>query len=205
MAEKSKVNTEKKILQQARKIFIKNGYAGTRMQAIADAANINKAMLHYYFRNKDMLFLKILESSVTLMASNIIPALIGKKPVIEKLENLVHIHINTTIENPHIPMFILSEMTRGQKNFQVQLKSKMMENGVLFSFMNQIQKEQDVGILKQIPPKHVILTVMSLLTFPFLAKPVFTNLLEIPETEYTSMMHERKIIVMNILRSALIP
>jgi len=49
-------NTEEKILIAARQVFIEKGLAGARMQDIADRAEINKAMLHYYFKNKDMLF-----------------------------------------------------------------------------------------------------------------------------------------------------
>ncbi|MES1226372.1 MAG: helix-turn-helix domain-containing protein, partial [Bacteroidota bacterium] len=53
---KKDATTEDKILEAARKVFIKKGMAGARMQEIADEAGINKAMLHYYFRNKEMLF-----------------------------------------------------------------------------------------------------------------------------------------------------
>jgi TetR/AcrR family transcriptional regulator len=48
--------TERKILQAAREVFQRKGLYGARMQEIADAAGINKALLHYYFRNKDKLF-----------------------------------------------------------------------------------------------------------------------------------------------------
>ena len=57
MAKKGKdSNTEGKILIAARQVFIEKGLAGARMQDIADRAEINKAMLHYYFKNKEMLF-----------------------------------------------------------------------------------------------------------------------------------------------------
>jgi len=45
-------NTEKKILEAAKAVFIEKGKDGTTMQAIADKAEINKALLHYYFRIK---------------------------------------------------------------------------------------------------------------------------------------------------------
>ena len=48
--------TEENILKAATSIFHKKGMAGARMQEIADEAKINKAMLHYYFRNKQQLF-----------------------------------------------------------------------------------------------------------------------------------------------------
>ena len=48
-------DTEKTILEAARKQFVQKGFAATRMQEIADEAGINKAMLHYYFRSKEKL------------------------------------------------------------------------------------------------------------------------------------------------------
>ena len=54
--EKYSSDTENRILKAAKKIFIKNGLSGTRMQNIANEAKINKALLHYYFRSKEKLF-----------------------------------------------------------------------------------------------------------------------------------------------------
>ena len=201
----SKKNTEALILKAAKAEFINNGYAGARMQAIADAANINKAMLHYYFRSKDQLFSKIMEESVSLMAMQIIPAFLGDRSVIEKFNVLVNNYIDTINKNPYIPLFILGELSRGQQNFQEQLKSKMFENDVFSNFIQQIEEEQNQGRLKSIPPHHIMLTVMSLLTFPFIAKPVFINLLDIDEKDYTEMMKQRKVIVIDILHSFLVP
>ena len=46
--------TEEVILNAARKVFVKKGMYGARMQDIADEAGINKALLHYYFENKEV-------------------------------------------------------------------------------------------------------------------------------------------------------
>jgi TetR/AcrR family transcriptional regulator len=44
--------TEVKILEAAKKVFVKKGMNGARMQEIADEAGINKSLLHYYFRKR---------------------------------------------------------------------------------------------------------------------------------------------------------
>ena len=49
-------NTETLILKAAKHIFQQKGMVGARMQEIADEAGINKAMLHYYYRSKQLLF-----------------------------------------------------------------------------------------------------------------------------------------------------
>ncbi|MBK8827725.1 MAG: helix-turn-helix transcriptional regulator [Saprospiraceae bacterium] len=49
-------DTEIRIIAAAERIFLM-GLDGARMQDIADEASINKAMLHYYFRNKQQLLI----------------------------------------------------------------------------------------------------------------------------------------------------
>ena len=52
----SELSAQERIKLAATKVFTLKGLEGARMQDIADEANINKAMLHYYFRNKQQLF-----------------------------------------------------------------------------------------------------------------------------------------------------
>jgi AcrR family transcriptional regulator len=56
-------DVEQRILVAARKEFEAKGYAGARMQAIADEAEISKASLHYYFRSKDGIFQRIFDEA----------------------------------------------------------------------------------------------------------------------------------------------
>ncbi|MFW6157387.1 MAG: TetR/AcrR family transcriptional regulator, partial [Balneolaceae bacterium] len=56
--------TEAQIFEAAQKVFQRNGYAGARMQEIADEAGINKSMLHYYYRSKEKLFQAIFREGV---------------------------------------------------------------------------------------------------------------------------------------------
>jgi len=52
-------NTEDRIVDAAKTVFINKGMDGARMQEIANEAGINKALLHYYFRTKNKLFEKV--------------------------------------------------------------------------------------------------------------------------------------------------
>ncbi len=51
-----KKKTEEKIIEVAEEIFVKDGFNGARMQAIADEAGLNKALLHYYYILKQKWF-----------------------------------------------------------------------------------------------------------------------------------------------------
>ena len=61
-------DTEQRIFEAARVIFIRKGMSDARMQEIADEAGINKSLLHYYFRTKEKLFDAVFKEAFSQMA-----------------------------------------------------------------------------------------------------------------------------------------
>ena len=51
-------NLEIQILQAAEELFLSNGFAGTSTTDIAKRVGCNQALVHYYFRTKENLFLQ---------------------------------------------------------------------------------------------------------------------------------------------------
>ena len=56
--------TRERILSAALKEFALNGFAGARVDAIAQRAAINKRMLYHYFGNKEKLFRAVLQQKI---------------------------------------------------------------------------------------------------------------------------------------------
>ncbi|MCG6489291.1 TetR family transcriptional regulator, partial [Vibrio parahaemolyticus] len=54
------------ILQAAADEFVKHGYKGTSVQAIADRVNLPKANILYYFKSKTGLYKALLQDILTL-------------------------------------------------------------------------------------------------------------------------------------------
>ncbi len=54
------------ILHHAERIFAEFGFKGATMQAIADAASLPKANLHYYFPTKQALYREVIERIFTI-------------------------------------------------------------------------------------------------------------------------------------------
>jgi AcrR family transcriptional regulator len=82
------ITTEEKILIAARKVFIEKGWDGARMQEIADNAGINKALLHYYFRNKEQLFKRVFAGIVGNSFLISIPLFNLSNPFLKKFRRL---------------------------------------------------------------------------------------------------------------------
>ena len=91
MRKKSK-ETEQQIYSAARAEFISKGLFGARMQAIADRAKINKAMLHYYFKTKDDLFNAVLEKEVELMFETVGQVVHKDLPFVEKMHTFIDVY-----------------------------------------------------------------------------------------------------------------
>jgi AcrR family transcriptional regulator len=196
-------NTEIAILEAAKKVFTARGFSGARMQEIADEAKINKAMLHYYFRNKEKLFTVILEDTMALVIAKFSKAIESDGTVIEKFEKIIEAYISNIKENPHMPIFLLHELSQNRLQFVDAVKGKIHHLPNFLEFFQQIQTEQEEGKIKPVPPMHLLLNVMSMCIFPFIVKPVFCNIIEIPEEQFEMMMEQRIEVVANFVKSAL--
>lgn len=71
--------TEVEILNAAKKIL--------QQKEIADEAGINKAILHYYFRSKEMLFEAVFKSAISLLAAELNAILNDDSSVEDKIKN----------------------------------------------------------------------------------------------------------------------
>lgn len=67
MKERDYKNTEAAILEAADRLFKENGFKGTTTTMIAGQAGVTHAMLHYYFRTKEQIFIKVLDGYILKM------------------------------------------------------------------------------------------------------------------------------------------
>ena len=74
-SEKKKIDTstEEKIKEAARTVFHKKGFAATRTRDIAEEADINLALLNYYFRSKAKLFEIIMVETLQMFINGMLP------------------------------------------------------------------------------------------------------------------------------------
>ena len=82
-------DTESKILDSAKEVFIQNGLDGARMQQIADKAGINKSLLHYYYRTKEKLFESVLKFAFKQFLPNPMEFLSSDLPLFDKIRIFV--------------------------------------------------------------------------------------------------------------------
>src|SRR6266581_8235383 len=73
------------ILKAAVREFAEHGIAGARTDAIAQAAHVNKALLYYYFKDKETLYGAVLDDAFSGLKSTVFRVLDGELPPREKM------------------------------------------------------------------------------------------------------------------------
>ena len=190
-------STEEKILAAAKKVFTTRGMTGARMQDIADAAGINKALLHYYFRSKEKLFETIFKEVVKDFLPRINELFESDKSVVEKIEMFCMEYIDQIKKTPYLPVFILNEINQQPEA----LVKKMWGNRKppVNQFFQQIQKEIKQGKIKAVHPAQLLMNMLSLCVFPFAARPILELVGGISKKQFDELMDERKKLVPQLI------
>ena len=182
----SDLSTEEKIKEAARKVFTQKGYAATRTRDIAEAAGINLALLNYYFRSKQKLFELVMAEKLQKYFGVLAPVLNDASTSLEtKVESIASKYIDLILENPELPLFVLSEVRNNPEHF-IKLTEKVdfLNQSV---FLQQISKKRP-----DIHPFHFLVSLLGMCLFPFLMKPALLRIANLKEKAFTDMMLERK-------------
>lgn len=183
-------NTEQNILNAAISIFQKKGMAGARMQEIADEAKINKAMLHYYYRNKQQLFEAVFMQAFQKFAPHINSIFNSEASVFEKINGFADSYISFVIENPYLPTFLIQEVNINPDFAASFFNAHSAPDPAVFE--KQIAEEIKKGILKPVDPKQLLLNLFSLCAFPFVGSGLVKGILKLDEESFAILMKERK-------------
>jgi AcrR family transcriptional regulator len=198
----SESSPQEKILQAARNVFFEKGMEGARMQEIADMAGINKALLHYYFRNKESLFNAVFGQAMLELLPALTEVFRSDRPLLEKISDFFTLHIGFIQENPMIPHFIITASIRNPlmilKGFQA-----IGQEGLFQKFSQDVNESIRQGEISPVDPVQLILNLISLSVFPFLAQPLLMKVFEMDDKEYSILLEKRKTEVAEFVINAL--
>lgn len=172
-------STEERILEAAVREFMAKGYAGARTAAIAEAAGVTHAMLHYYFRTKDKLFDRIIESKIVTLRDIMLASLGDPSvPLFDKIRTAIEKHQDFIAANPDLPRFMINEvLSRPERIPMVIEQLKRHTPLVVESLQRQIDEYAAKGLCRNVDAGMLMLDIVSLNIFPFTAKPMVNALL----------------------------
>lgn len=196
--------TEQQIIDAAKKIFMQKGLAGARMQDIADEAGINKAMLHYYYRSKDKLFEMVFQEALEQLLTRINAIFTGDIPFKEKVAAAVDHYITSLSASPHLPIFIINELNQNPDRI-VERFVHAPQFPDIRMFMQEMRTEMEKGTIRKMDPMQLMMNTLSMCVFPFIAKPIISNVFKMNDEQYSAVMEERKKSVTEFILMSLRP
>ncbi len=183
-------NTETEILIAAKEIFQQKGMAGARMQEIADKAKINKALLHYYYRSKQLLFEAVFKSAFSLLAPQLNKVLNDDSDLFEKIRKFTENYVSFVIKHPYLPNFVIQELNKNPEFVQKLRSEKNFPS--IEKFKLQVSDAINQGIIKPIEAEQLFINIISLNIFPFIGEPLLMALVNLDKESYNKILENRK-------------
>jgi AcrR family transcriptional regulator len=187
--------TEQHIIDTAMHVFFTEGKLNATTQDIADAAGVNRTLIHYYFRSRDQLFDAVFEKAR-------LAAMIESEAVLEttlsfkkKTEKLIDVFLKRLKKYPFLEIAITTGLNQMETAHPTNSPKHLQQ------FLKEIQVEMNKGTIQKTKPVHFMINLFSLIVYPFIVKPLNLQLFGLSEQEYEKIVNERKKVIMGLLFS----
>lgn len=198
-------NTEQRIMKAAEELFLMNGFARTTTVAIARKAGVTHAMLHYYYRTKEHIFIRVLDRNLTELLASFQPAMKKDAPFWETLESGISTHFDYLMNHPQLPSFIIDTMRYSPELLESYKPRIMATLGRILDFhIAIIREEVEKGRIRKVDPLQLLLDIVTLNLSVFLLLPAARKLFSgVDDAEVQRILNDRKKEIITLVRSRL--
>lgn len=183
---------ENRIIEEAESVFLEKGYRGATMRGIAGKANINLAMLNYYFKSKDNLFDIIFNKIFSMAYGRVTRIIFTDKTIFEKITEFTAFYIEMLGHHPRIPNFILHELSCNPDRLLKRIRGKKEVAEVYDAMRKQIEEEVKAGIIRPFDPVDLFVNIGALCVFPFAAKPIVEEIAKMSGKSFPALIKQRE-------------
>jgi TetR/AcrR family transcriptional regulator len=169
------LTTAQRIVATAASMFAEQGLAGARMDEIARAAKVNKALLYYYFRSKEELHRFVLETLLSQLRMRVWGESNASLPAGKRLNAVIDNFFEFIRLHPNYPRVIQREMmSNGPK---VEWIVSQYYRPLHLRLVALIEEGISSGEFRRVDARNTALTVVSSMVFYFAAAPVLKRIL----------------------------
>jgi TetR/AcrR family transcriptional regulator len=163
-------DARERILDAAGQIFAESGFAGARIDDIAERAGINKAMLYYHVGDKERLYAAILTGTVERGLSSLADAASKGATPSEKLQHILDALADFGTSNPTLVPIMLREIASGGKTLPDEMLARM---GGIFRIVAEVLAEgTGTGVFRKTDPLLTHVSLVGCLMFLVASRPV---------------------------------
>lgn len=192
-------------MSAAEELFLENGYNLTTTTMIAGKAGVTHAMLHYYFRTKEHIFIKVLDKNMEELLASFQPVMKKDAPFWDTLESGIATHFDFLMKHPGLPAFIFDTVRFNpelMENYRERIRGSLEK--IMGFHYKMIQKEMDAGRIRRTDPLQLMLDVITLNLSAFMLLPAARKLFpDIKAGEDRRILEDRKKEIIALIKSRL--
>jgi len=192
------------ILEAAAREFAEHGIAGARTDAIAREARVNKALLYYYFRDKETLYGAVLDGAFSGLKKAVFQVLDSDLAPRQKIMAYAGAYFDFIASNQLYPRLMQREMMRAREG-QSQHIEKVIKNYIqpIFHRVSEVMQEGiKSGEFRRVNPVHFVPSMVAMIVFYFSNAPMMKKIVGFdPLTP--ERIAERRALVLDFISAAL--
>lgn len=192
------------ILQAAAREFAEHGIAGARTDAIAREARVNKALLYYYFKDKETLYGAVLDDAFSGLKHTVFHVLDSDLPPREKMLAYVGAYFDFVASNQMYPRLMQREMMRAREGHSPHI-DKIIKNHIrpIFGRVGELMRKGITGgDFRPVNPAHFVPSMVAMIVFYFSSAPMMQKIVGFdPLTP--DRIAERRAAVLDFISAAL--
>ena len=166
-------NKEQAIMAAAEEIFLEKGYNLATTTAIARKAGVTHAMLHYYFRTKEHIFMKVLGKIIDELIRSLRPIMSKSETFWDTLEKGISAHFDFFAAHPRFASFLYDMVAHNPELVERLKENYLPDIRKIYSFhIGKIQEEIDGGRIRKVDPEQLMIDIFTLNISAFLLLPV---------------------------------
>jgi len=185
-------STEERILKAAHSVFVRDGTRAASLKDIAEEADVNQALLHYYFSDKKTLADTVFEQVASDFLPRLKAVLTSEESIEEKVRTFVPKYIERVRENPYLPAYIVGELNQNPDALKERLRSMgLVPFEGIDTLDDQLRRRAEEGTLRPISAEHFVVNLIALSIFPFIGRPLIEAMMGMDDDAFELFIRER--------------
>jgi len=196
------MNSRGAVLKAAERIFALQGFDGARIDQIARDAKVNKALIYYYFRSKERLFLAVLEDLFSGLQARIESAARSSSNAEERFFDMVTAYFDFVDRRRTYPQIIQREVI-GEGKFLGAIARHLQPMYKVATRI--IQEGIKAGRFRKVDPGQLLLSAVGMIVFYFNSAKLFGMVAKTKALSPAGVALRRREIVELLKRGLLTP
>lgn len=166
------------ILRAAATEFAEHGIAGARTDAIAREAHVNKALLYYYFKDKETLYGAVLDEAFAGLKKSVFQVLDSDLPPRKKMLAYAGAYFDFIASNQIYPRLIQREMMRAREGQSSHIDKiiKLYIQPIFLRVSEVLRQGIAEGDFRSVNPAHFVQSIVAMIVFYFSSAPMMQKI-----------------------------